>query len=62
MPDIGHRESEVGNMDEQKLSPPIGGKGGSDGEGSNDPADLKTELVFFRFFHLARRFWNHTYK
>ena len=56
MPVIDHLESEVGNMEPQNPSPPIGGKGGKEGDGRRDPADLNTELVFLRFFHFALRF------
>lgn len=30
--------------------------------GSRAPGERKTFVVFFLFFHLARRFWNQTYK
>ncbi len=30
--------------------------------GSKVPGDRKTLVVFLRFFHFARRFWNHTWK
>jgi len=39
--------------------PPMGGNGGSEGDGSKDPGPLKTEL-FLRFFHFALLFWNQT--
>lgn len=56
------RPSDGGNIAPQKESPPMppmGGKGGRDGEGSREPGPLNT-LLFLRFFHLARRFWNQT--
>lgn len=59
MPPIVQRVSVEGNIEPQKESLPMGGKAGREGEDSRDPDDLKTEL-FLRFFHLARRFWNHT--
>lgn len=39
----------------------IGPKGGKPCDGNSDPEDRNTLVVFLRFFHLARRFWNHTY-
>lgn len=38
----------------------IGPKGGKPCDGNSDPEDRNTLVVFLRFFHLARRFWNHT--
>lgn len=35
-------------------------KGLREWEGSRAPGVRKTFVVFFRFFHLARRFWNQT--
>lgn len=61
MPPMVQRVSDEGNMDPQKESLPMGGKGGREGEGRSEPVDRKTELLFLRFFHLARRFWNHTW-
>ena len=61
IPPIVQRVSDEGNI-EPKESPPIGGKGGSEGDGRREPADRNTELLFFRFFHLARLFWNHTWR
>ena len=60
IPPTVHLVSEVGNIDPQNESPPIGGKGGKEGEGRRELADLKTDDVFLRFFHFARRFWNQT--
>ena len=37
------------------------GNCGSPGVGSSVPGARKTLVVFLRFFHLARRFWNHTW-
>ncbi|KAH6939855.1 hypothetical protein HPB50_021901 [Hyalomma asiaticum] len=49
-----------------KVSPaaasPTEPKGGRLCEGSSAPGLRNTLLVFLRFFHLARRFWNHTFQ
>jgi hypothetical protein len=35
-------------------------KGGNPWDGKRAPGVLNTFVVFFLFFHLALRFWNHT--
>lgn len=36
-------------------------KGGRLWDGTSPPPFLKTFVLFFRFFHLALRFWNQTW-
>lgn len=55
--DMGHRASAP---NEQKPSP-IEPKGGKVCEGRRAPGVRNTFVDFFRFFHLARLFWNQTY-
>ena len=40
----------------------MGPKGDRQVEGMSAPGVRKTFVIFFLFFHLARRFWNQTYK
>lgn len=57
-----HRVSVVPNIPEPQRPSPIAPKGGRPWEGRRAPGVRKTFVVFFLFFHLARRFWNHTWK
>lgn len=58
---IPHLSAGVWNIPLHK-SEVIGPKGGKPCDGSSDPEDRNTLVVFLRFFHFARRFWNHTYR
>jgi len=58
---IPHLSAGVWNIPVHK-SEVIGPKGGKPCDGSSDPEDRNTLVVFLRFFHFARRFWNHTYR
>lgn len=59
---IPHLSAGVWNIPVHKSAEVIGPKGGKPCDGSSDPEDLNTLVVFLRFFHFARRFWNHTYR
>lgn len=51
------------NIPAPQRSELIGPNGGKPCDGSNGPGgERKTGPHFFRFFHFARRFWNHTCK
>lgn len=62
IPVTPHRDSDVLNMLEPQRPSPIAPKGGRPCEGRRAPGVRNTFVVFFRFFHLARLFWNHTWK
>lgn len=59
MVDTPHRESGEPNMPEGHKVSDMAPNGGRPCDGSSPPA-RNTLVVFLRFFHLARRFWNHT--
>ncbi len=60
IPGIGGQPRESFPWKLHKESPIAGGNCGKPCEGSNAPGVRNTLVVFLRFFHLARRFWNHT--
>lgn len=54
-----HRESVGRNVQKASFIVP---NGDIPGFGNSAPGVRKTLVVFFLFFHFARRFWNHTFK
>lgn len=62
IPATPHRDSDALNMLEPHRPSPIAPNGGKPCEGKRAPGVRNTFVVFLRFFHFARRFWNQTCK
>jgi hypothetical protein len=60
IPPTPQRLSAPPNIPEEHRPSDILPKGGSPWDGRSAPGVLNTFVVFFLFFHLALRFWNHT--
>lgn len=60
MPVTLHLGSELLNIPEGHKLSDIEPNGGNPWDGKRAPGVRNTFVVFFLFFHLARRFWNHT--
>lgn len=60
MPPTPQRLSAPPNIPEEQSPSDMLPKGGNPWDGKRAPGVLNTFVVFFLFFHLALRFWNHT--
>jgi hypothetical protein len=60
MPPTPQRLSPPPNIPEEQSPSDMLPKGGNPWDGKRAPGVLNTFVVFFLFFHLALRFWNHT--
>jgi len=60
IPPTPQRLSAPPNMPEEHSPSDMLPKGGNPWDGRRAPGVLNTFVVFFLFFHLALRFWNHT--